>query len=45
MFKMAECDSYETNKIYPNLSPSLSNNQQFRLNRVIEIRNCFVVEI
>ena len=27
MFRMAERDSYETNKIYPNMSPSLSNNQ------------------
>ena len=42
---MAECSSYETNNIYPNLSPTLSNNQQFRLNRINEIRDYFVAEI
>ena len=42
---MAECSSYETNNIYPNLSPSLSNNQQFRLNRINAIRDYFVTEI
>ena len=40
MFKMAE-----TNNIYPNLSPTLSNNQQFRLNRINEIRDYFVAKI
>ena len=35
----------ETNNIYPHLSPSLSNNQQFRLNRINEIRDYFVAEI
>ena len=35
----------ETNNIYPNLSPTLSNNQQFRLNGINEIRDYFVVEI
>ena len=45
MSKMAESDSYETNKIYANLSPSLSNNQQFMLNRMNEIRDNFVAEI
>ena len=45
MSKMAESDSYETNKIYANLSPSLSNNQQFMLNRINEIRDNFVAEI
>ena len=40
MFKMAE-----TNNIYPNFSPSLSNNQQFRLNRINKIRDYFVAEI
>ena len=42
---MAERNSYETNNIYPNLSPSLSNNQQFRLNRINEIRDYFAAEI
>ena len=45
MFKMAERSSYETNNIYPNLSSSLSDNQQFRLNRIYEIRDYFVAEI
>ena len=45
MFKMAECSSYETNKVYPNLSPNLSDDQQFRLNKISEIRNYFVAEI
>ena len=35
----------ETNNVYPNLSPSLSNNQQFRLNRINKIRDYFVAEI
>ena len=35
----------ETNNIYPNLSTSLSNNQQFGLNRINEIRDYFVAEI
>ena len=42
---MAECNSYETNNIYPNLKPALSDNQQFRLNRINEIRDYFVAEI
>ena len=45
MFKMAECSSYETNKVYPNLSPNLSDDQQFRLKKISEIRNYFVAEI
>ena len=35
----------ETNNIYPNFSPSLSSNQQFRLNRINEIRDYFIAEI
>ena len=35
----------ETNIIYPNLSPTLSDNQQFKLNKINEIRDCFVAEI
>ena len=45
MFKMAERSSYETNNIYPNLCTSLSDNQQFRLNRINKIRDYFVAEI
>ena len=42
---MAEYSSYETNKAYPNLSPNLSDDQQFRLNKINEIRDYFVAEI
>ena len=48
IFKTAEWNSYQTNNnvsMYPNLSPTLSDDQQFRLNRISEIRNYFVAEI
>ena len=35
----------ETNNIYRNLSPNLSTDQQFRLNRINKIRDYFVAEI
>ena len=38
----------ETNKtisMYPNLSPNLSDDKQFRLNKINEIRDYFVAEI
>ena len=37
----------ETNNvsIYPNLSSNLSDDQQFRLNKINEIRDYFVAEI
>ena len=35
----------ETNNIYPGLSASPSNNQQFRLNRINEIKDYLVAEI
>ena len=40
MFKMTE-----NNNIYPNLIPTLPNNQLFKLHRIHEIRDCFVAEI
>ena len=40
MFKMLE-----TNNIYPDLSSTLLNDQQFRLNRISEIKDYFVAEI
>ena len=40
MFKMAE-----TNNIYPDLSATPLNDQQFRLNRINEIKDYFVAEI
>ena len=40
MFKMADFSSHETHNIYPNL-----NEQQFRLNKISEIKDYFVAEI
>ena len=34
-----------TNNVYPKFSATLSNNQQFRLNRINEIKDYFVAEI
>ena len=50
MSEIIECNSYETHKIYPNLgvplgATPLSNQQQFRLNKINEIKNYFVTEI
>ena len=42
---MAKRDYYETNNIYPNLSPNLSDDQQFRLNKINETRDYFLAEI
>ena len=42
---MAECNSYETRNIYPNLNVLLSNQQQFRLNKTNEIKDYFAAEI
>ena len=40
MFKMVE-----TNNMYPNLSPTLSNDQKFSLNRINKIKDYFLAEI
>ena len=43
---MAECDSYETHNIYPNLNEvPLNDQQQFRLNKIKETKDYFVAEI
>ena len=42
---MAECNSHETHNIYPNLGVSLSDQQQFRLNKINEIKDYFVAGI
>ena len=43
---MVECNSHETPNMYPNLNAiSLSNQQQFRLNKINEIKDYFVAEI
>ena len=43
--KMAECNSHEIPIMYPNLIVALSNEQQFRLNKINEIKDYFVAEI
>ena len=47
MFKMIGCNSVECNShnIYPNLSVKPSNDQQFRLNKINEVKDCFIAEI
>ena len=47
---MAECNSikhdfHETPNVYPNLRANTSNDKQFRLNKINEIKDYFVVEI
>ena len=43
---MNKCNSYETHNIYPNLNIiPLSNQQQFRLNKINEVKDYFVAEI
>ena len=47
---MGECncikhDFYESPNIYPNLNANISNEQQFRLNKINGIKNDFLAEI
>ena len=42
---MAECNSHEAHNIYPNLSATSSNEQQFSLNKINEIKDYFIAEI
>ena len=42
---MDECNSHKTSNMYPNLSVPLCGQQQFRLNKVSEIKDYFVAEI
>ena len=42
---MAECNSVECSNIYTNLDVPLSDQQQFRLNKMNEIKHYFVAEI
>ena len=39
---MTECNSHN---IYPNLSANTSNDQQFRLNKINEVKDYFIAEI
>ena len=45
MFEMAECNSHETPNMSLNLNAIMSNKQQFRLNKISEIKDYFVAEI
>ena len=38
-------DFYKTPNIYPNLSANISNEQQFRLNKIDETKDCFLAGI
>ena len=42
MFKMEDCNSHD---MYPNLRATPSNEQQFRLNKINEIKDYFIAEI
>ena len=42
---MVECDSHETNNMFPNLSAPLSDQEQFKLNKINETKDYFVAEI
>ena len=42
---MTDCNSYQTHNIYPNLGVPLSNQQEFRLNKINEIKDYFVAQI
>ena len=47
---MARCNSakhdfHETPKMYPNINANISNDQQFRLNKINEIKDYFIAEI
>ena len=42
---MAKHDFHETLNMYPNLSATTSNDQQFRLNKINEIKDYFIAEI
>ena len=45
---LVECNSYETNNnvnMYPNLSQHLSDEHQFRLNKINKVRDYFVAEV
>ena len=42
---MAEHDFHETPNMYPNLNANLSNDQQFRLNKINEIKDYFIAKI
>ena len=49
-FSFAECNSvkhdfHKTPNMHPNLNANISNAQQFRLNKINEIKNYFIAEV
>ena len=44
-YNSAEWNSYETHNIYPNLCFSLSDQQQFRLNKINKTEDYIVTDI
>ena len=42
---MVECNSHQTPNTYPNLSPPLSDQEEFRLNKINEVKDYFAAEI
>ena len=38
-------NSHETPNMYPNLNATLSNDQQFRLNKINKVKDYFIAEI
>ena len=42
---MTECNFYEAHNIYPNLGVPVSDQQQFSLNKINEIKDYFVADI
>ena len=40
-----ERDFHKTPNMYPNLNANISNEQQFRLNKISEIKDYFLAEI
>ena len=43
---MVECNSFECNSIEAtNIDPSLNDQQQFRLNKINEVKDYFIAEI
>ena len=50
MFKNDECNFikhhfHKIPNIYPNLNANISNNQNFRLNKINEIKDYFIAEL
>ena len=47
MVEHSSIDHYfhKTPNMYPNLSANISNNQQFRLNKINKIKDYFIAEI